>query len=72
MILTKIIFSIVTKKEEETLMLIFFFNTARKKLKIDNENEIISEKIIGDVESKIVKIVPSHVIGEIMQGFGVV
>jgi len=47
----------------------FFHN--KKKLKVDNENKSIIEKVIGEDEIKIVKIVPSLIIGEIMQEFGV-
>ena len=53
----KIIFLIATKKEEEILMriMILFFTTT-KKLKVDNENESITEKVIGDDEIVIIKV----------------
>ena len=40
------------------------FFTRKKKLKVDNENEFINEKVIGDDEIVIVKVVPSLVIGK--------
>ena len=45
------------------MLIMFFFIYDKKKLKIDNENEIDSEKVIGDDEIVIVKVVPSLVIG---------
>ena len=35
-----------------------------KKLKVDNENELVNEKVIGDDEIVIVKVVPSLVFGK--------
>ena len=42
----------------------FLFFTTTTKLKIDNENESISETLIGDDEIEVVKAVPSLMIGK--------
>ena len=60
----KIIFSIVTKKRRNLNADNVSFSSQQEKLKIDNENEIVSEKVIGDDEIVIVNVVSSLVIGK--------
>ena len=50
-------------------MIMYLF--IQKKLKIDNVDEYICGKVIGDDEIEVVKVVLSLVIGEIIQGFSV-
>ena len=46
------------------MLIMFLFFTTTTKLKIDNENESISETVIGDDEIEVVKVVPSLIIGK--------
>ena len=61
----KIIFLIATKKRRRNLNAdnkSFFHN--KKNLKVDNENESITEKVMGEDEIKIVKVIPLLIIGK--------
>ena len=61
----KIIFLIATKKRRRNLNADNeSFHRTKQKLKVDNENKSIIEKVIGEDEIKIVKIVPSLIIGK--------